>query len=341
MAKSSEFPPRLAEIIVELLYESTHRSYNQAGLPKGVFSLLHVSREDSPKVVEQIISHELIRHVNVRMFFHQTLSLLRGDRIGEIIAMAAAKDLTPCVLELGSKSAVAEAKGIIMGAVANSGMHVYRTSNRAERCAGAPSPTPTAIASIMKTGTEPTCPLVPLVTAAAAKCVAALLADAKERGGKLLVGDLTAQGAVLAILQPHIISGVDEDWPIWTQETFGPVFVVRVVDTEEEAIALANKTPYTLSGAIWTRNMDNGLKLAHSIRACTPFCDECKTKEATPFHYVMTYPKYRAQKDKMRNRLEVPQDMPLFTDHLSDGKNIPDLLHYADGSKVFQGSSME
>ncbi|KAF8521116.1 Aldehyde/histidinol dehydrogenase [Hysterangium stoloniferum] len=91
----------------------------------------------------------------------------------------------------------------------------------------------------MKAGTKPTCPLAPLVTAAAAKRAAALLADAKERGGKHLRTDP------------------------FGQETFGPVFVVRVVDTEEEAIALANKT----AGAIWTRNMDKCLKLARRIRA--------------------------------------------------------------------------
>ncbi|KAF8521121.1 aldehyde dehydrogenase [Hysterangium stoloniferum] len=257
VAKSSEFAPRCAEIIVELLYE--------AGLPKGVLSLLHVSREDSPKVTEQIISHELIRHVN----------FTGGDRVGEIIATTAAKYLKPCVLELGGKSAVVvlndcdvmeTAKGIIMGAVANSGQVCMSTERViVQREVSVPLlQTLTAIASTMKAGTEPTCPLAPLVTAAAAKRVAALLADAKERGGKLLVGDLTAQGAVL---QPHIISDVEEDWPIWNQETFGPVFVVRVVDTEEEAISLANKTSYTLAGAIWTRNMDKGLKLARRIRA--------------------------------------------------------------------------
>ncbi|KAF8521895.1 Aldehyde/histidinol dehydrogenase [Hysterangium stoloniferum] len=195
--KSSKFAPRCAEIIVELLYE--------AGLPKGILSLLHVSREDSPKVAEQIISHELIQHVNVRMLFHQMLSLPTTY-------------LTLCVLELGGKSVVAVdvnlvIVGIIMGAVANGGqvnmnfsymlnhhqvlpVYACMSTERVIVQRNVPVPplqTPTAIASTMKAGTEPTCPLAPLATAAAANCVAALLADAEERGGKLLVEDLTAQ----------------------------------------------------------------------------------------------------------------------------------------------------
>jgi acyl-CoA reductase-like NAD-dependent aldehyde dehydrogenase len=77
--KSSEVSPRCAEIVVEVLHEVCHVSRVpalfshpvslQAGLPKNVLNLLHVDRQDAPKIVAEIIAHKKIRHINVSISF--------------------------------------------------------------------------------------------------------------------------------------------------------------------------------------------------------------------------------------------------------------------------------
>ncbi|KAF8527576.1 hypothetical protein BU17DRAFT_13970, partial [Hysterangium stoloniferum] len=57
-------------------------------------------------------------------------------------------------------------------------------------------------------------------------------------------------------------------------------------------------------------------------------CDECKTKCETPFHFVMTCPKYRKQRDKMRDKL--PQEKSTFASLLLNKHAIPALLQYVD-----------
>lgn len=86
--KSAELSPFSCELIVEALYE--------AGLPKGVLSLVHIAKEDAPKLVAEIIGHKRIRHIN----------FTGSDRVGKVLATEAAKYLKPLVLELGGKAPV-------------------------------------------------------------------------------------------------------------------------------------------------------------------------------------------------------------------------------------------
>jgi len=255
--KSSEQCPRCAQIVVNVLYE--------AGLPAGLLSLVHVAREDAPRIVSELIAHKRVRHIN----------FTGSTRVGEAIAAKAAQFLKPCVLELGGKAAAvvlndcnveAAARGVIFGATFHSGQVCVSTERVIvqREISRAFSKALVDVARELHAGNSPTSELSPLVDARSAERVLSLITDAESRGASVLVGDVTRQGAVL---QPHILLGVEPGWPIWEEETFGPVFGLKIVDTEEEAVDLANESPYTLSGAVWTRDMDKGLKMARRIRA--------------------------------------------------------------------------
>ena len=66
---------------------------------------------------------------------------------------------------------------------------------------------------------------------------------------------------------PTVFDGVSNDMRIAREEIFGPVVSIIPFDTEEEALRLANATPYGLSGSIWSRDIGRALRVAKGVRA--------------------------------------------------------------------------
>ena len=68
-------------------------------------------------------------------------------------------------------------------------------------------------------------------------------------------------------LEPTVFGGVSNDMRIAREEIFGPVVSIIPFDTEEEAVRLANATPYGLSGSIWSRDIGRALRTAKAVQA--------------------------------------------------------------------------
>jgi len=89
-------------------------------------------------------------------------------------------------------------------------------------------------------------------------------------GANLVVGGAAPDDPALAegaYLMPAVFDGVANDMRIAREEIFGPVVSIIPFDTEAEAIALANATPYGLSGSIWSRDIGKALRTAKGVQA--------------------------------------------------------------------------
>ena len=80
-----------------------------------------------------------------------------------------------------------------------------------------------------------------------------LVEDALTQGASLETGSLPDPNKSLFV-EPIVLTGVSAQMKIWTTEIFGPVIATRSFEREEQAIAMANDTPFGLAAYVWTQN---------------------------------------------------------------------------------------
>ena len=208
---------------------------------------------------------------------------------GIAIATAAAQNVVPCVLELGGKSAAivhddadleAFENDVRWGIYFNAGQVCSAMSRviahdsvhdaLVERMVG--------VAQSLKVmpGAEqpefgPT--MGAMVSDAQRDRAAQMVTDAQDQGATVATGGrkMNIPGA---FLEPTILTNVTPDMTIAREEVFGPVLSVLKFSTDEEAIEIANGTPYGLVGGVFTRNLDRATRAARQLRAGQVFVNE-------------------------------------------------------------------
>jgi succinate-semialdehyde dehydrogenase/glutarate-semialdehyde dehydrogenase len=108
----------------------------------------------------------------------------------------------------------------------------------------------------------------PLNNAPTARKTDEHVADALERGAELVVGGTRAAGFPTDLYwEPTVLSEVTEEMDIAREETFGPVVPIVRIRSDEEALQIANSSPYGLLTAVWTRDLARGLRFAEAVDA--------------------------------------------------------------------------
>lgn len=104
-----------------------------------------------------------------------------------------------------------------------------------------------------------------LVTAPPVQKNKKLVSQAVSQGAKIVAGDLDAKESSDTRMRPIVVEGVTKDMDIYRTESFGPTVSIITVDSEEEAVEIANDTEYGLSSAVFTEDLAAGLRVAKQI----------------------------------------------------------------------------
>ena len=205
-----------------------------------------------------------------------------STRVGAEVARAAAGNVTGVLLELGGKSAHvvfddadldAVCNGVVAGVFAATGqtcmagsrLVVHRSVHDALVAKIVSRARAIKIGDPRAAETE----MGPLATEPQYRKVLSFFESAAAEGATVATGGHAADGLGGYFVQPTVLTNVKPTMTVAWEEVFGPVLSVIPFDTEEEAVSLANDSRYGLAGAVWTKDIHRGHRVAHAVRAGT------------------------------------------------------------------------
>ncbi|MBT1092309.1 aldehyde dehydrogenase family protein [Streptomyces chartreusis] len=235
--------------------------FEDAGLPAG---LLNVVITDIAEIGDAFIEHPIPK----------VISFTGSDKVGRHVATVCASHFKRSVLELGGNSAIvvlddADIDYAVDAAVFSRYVHQGQVCMAANRVlvdrSVADEFTEKFVTKVksLKAGDprDPETVIGPVINSSQADAISGAVEQAIAEGATALVHGTTTENLV----RPSVLSGLPADSPLLKQEVFGPVAFLLTFDGEEEAVRLVNDTPYGLSGAVHTGDIERGVAFAKQI----------------------------------------------------------------------------
>ncbi|MGZ8614068.1 MAG: aldehyde dehydrogenase family protein [Actinomycetota bacterium] len=257
IVKPASQTPLTALALAEILYE--------AGLPEGTLSVLP---GPGSTTASALIADPRIAKI----------SFTGSTEVGTSVMQAAATNITRVSLELGGKSAnvvfddadldVCVEKSL-WSVFDNAGQDCCARSRQfvqrgvydeyVERFAARADAI--AVGQPLDESTE----MGPLISSGQRQTSLDYLSIGLDEGARHVTGGDVPDGGGF-FMRPAVLADVDNDWRVAREEIFGPVVCLIPFDTEDEAVRLANDSPFGLSGTIWTRDLGCAIRVAKGIR---------------------------------------------------------------------------
>jgi aldehyde dehydrogenase (NAD+) len=258
--KPSEIAPLSSILFTEFMHE--------AGFPKGVYNMVN---GDGPGVGTQLSTHPDV----------DMISFTGSTRAGALISKAAADTFKRVSLELGGKGANIVFADADADAVARGARHCFENSGQScnaptrmlvERSAydaavetAQKVAETTRVASAHEEGPH----IGPVVSQVQFDKIQDMIQTGMSEGARLVAGGLGRPEGLNRgyFVRPTVFADCNNDMAIMRQEIFGPVLSIMPFDTEAEALAIANDTPYGLTNYVQTQDGPRRNRLARRLRS--------------------------------------------------------------------------
>ena len=237
----------------------------EAGLPAGVFNVVTGDAEDAPAIGGEMTSNPVVRK----------LGFTGSTEVGKLLMEQCARQVKKVSLELGGNAPFvvfddADLDEAVAGALICKFRNSGQTCISANRILVQDSVhdeflrrlTEAVTALEVGAGMEPDVKVGPLIDDQALEKVERHVADALEGGAELLLG---GEGLGGHFYSPSVLTGVAPDMAMCCEETFGPVAGVGRFATEEEAIQVANATPYGLCAYFYSRDVGRIWRVSEAL----------------------------------------------------------------------------
>ncbi|TXH66737.1 MAG: NAD-dependent succinate-semialdehyde dehydrogenase [Lysobacteraceae bacterium] len=252
--------PRCADAIAEVLRE--------AGLPTGVFGVLHIDNDAAARVIGDPRVH--------------AVTLTGSERAGRSVAATAGRHLKKCVLELGGSDPFvvmddADLDLTIPAAIASRYGNAGQTCIAAKRFIATHGIADAFVERFIDAASElqigdpalDATTLAPMARADLRDELHAQVMRSLEAGAKLLLGGTPGQGA--AHYPATVLDAVAPGTVAYREELFGPVASILRATDEADAIRLANDTQFGLGASVWTADPARGEAVARKLQAGATF----------------------------------------------------------------------
>lgn len=257
IVKPSELTP-LSALALAVLAE-------RAGFPPGVLQMLTGLPAE---IGETLTESQTVRKI----------SFTGSTRIGQLLMQQSANSLKRLSLELGGNAPMivfddADVEIAVAGVMLSKFRNAGQTCVCANRILVQRNIYPRFTARLLEEvatlkvgdGFAPGTTIGPLINARAVEKVNGHIDDALSQGATLLTGGISQDQGTF--VQPTVLGEVTVKMRIAREETFGPVAPLFIFDEEEEAIAMANDTPYGLAAYFFTENIRRAWRVAESLEA--------------------------------------------------------------------------
>ncbi|UVI36431.1 NAD-dependent succinate-semialdehyde dehydrogenase [Brevibacterium spongiae] len=261
---------------------ATERVLIEADLPAGVYQNAFISSEQ----VADAIADDRVRGV----------SLTGSEKAGAAVAEVAGRNLKKCVLELGGSDpmiVLADAN-LDIAAKAAAGNRLF---NAGQACTASKRFLVHASVydafveklTVAMSAYDPADPtsqdalMGPLSSAEAAREIDELVSAAVGQGAQVLLAGGTAEGQG-AFYRPTLLAGVTPEMNLYREEVFGPAGVIYRFETVDEAIEVANDSPYGLAASVFTEDMDQAQYVTEALETGMVWInDTSKSSPELPF----------------------------------------------------------
>jgi succinate-semialdehyde dehydrogenase/glutarate-semialdehyde dehydrogenase len=226
----------------------------EAGFPQGAYVDIRATNEQAAEII-----------ADPRV---AAVSLTGSERAGAAVAEVAGRNLKKCVLELGGSDpfivlSTDDLDATVDAAVAGRMENTGQACNAAKRFIVAENLYDDFLTKFTEKLLAAADGIAPLSSERAAETLEKQVAAAVEQGATVT----SAGERKGAFYPPAVLTGVTEDNDAYRQELFGPVATVYKAGSEEEAVAIANDTPFGLGSYVFTTDADQAVRVADRIDA--------------------------------------------------------------------------